>query len=108
MPGLRRGLPGIAYIVNKAHVPVVPVGVIGTTSDALDKALKGTRPLLQVRVGPPVDLPPLQDQHTTPETRHLMRQQNIDLVMMAIAALLPPDYRGEYLNPEEVHKVAAA
>ena len=107
-PGLRRGLPGIAYIVNKAHVPVIPVGVIGSTSDALNKALKGKRPILEVRIGTPVTLPPLQEQHTNPESRHLLRQQNIDLVMQAIAALLPPDYRGEYSSFEEVPKVATA
>ena len=37
--GMRRALPGVAYIVAKTHVPVVPVGIVGTTDDFLHRGL---------------------------------------------------------------------
>jgi len=31
--GMRRAKPGVAYLMDKAGVPVVPVGVVGSTDD---------------------------------------------------------------------------
>jgi 1-acyl-sn-glycerol-3-phosphate acyltransferase len=93
VPGMRRAQPGIAYIVEKSGVPVVPVGVVGTTDDFLKRALHGERPLLQMNIGRPLHLPPIEGKG---EMRRAARQRNADMVMEHIAALLPPEYRGIY------------
>lgn len=92
-PGLVRGKPGIAYIVEKARVPVVPVGIVGTTDDYLKKALTLKGPALEMRVGEPIRLPPIRGRG---EERRVNRQRNADIIMAHIAKVLPPDYRGYY------------
>ncbi len=92
-PGLVRGKPGIAYIVEKARVPVVPVGIVGTTDDYLQRALTFKRPVLEMRVGKPLRLPPIRGKG---EERRANRQRNTDMIMAHIAKVLPPDYRGCY------------
>ncbi len=93
VPGLKLALPGVAYLIDQARVPVVPVGIIGSTEDFLRRALHGKRPTLEMRVGRPFELPPLTGQG---EARRLSRRRNADLVMARIAALLPPEYQGVY------------
>jgi 1-acyl-sn-glycerol-3-phosphate acyltransferase len=95
-PGLRRALPGIAQIVDLAQVPVVPVGVVGSTDDFLERGLKGRRPRIEMRIGEPFRLPPLKGKG---KVRRSARQRNADKIMMQIAALLPPEYRGVYATP---------
>lgn len=97
-PGLVRGKPGVAYIVDKADVPVVPVGVVGTTEDYLSRAVKLKRPTLEMRVGRGFNLPPIEGRG---EKRRAMRQRNVDIVMAHIARLLPEEYRGVYKNYRE-------
>lgn len=91
--GLRRAKPGIGYIIDEAGVPVVPVGIVGTTDDVLKNALRFRRPALELRIGKPFALPPLEGRG---EARRLARQRTADLVMQHIAALLPEKYRGVY------------
>ncbi len=95
VPGLRAAKPGVAYILDEARVPVVPIGVVGTTDDFLKRGLSGRRPTLELRVGPPFSLPPIEGRG---EARRLARQRNADLVMQHIARLLPPEYRGVYAD----------
>lgn len=92
-PGMRRALPGVAFVVEKAGVPVVPVGIVGTTDDFLKVALRGKRPLLEMRIGPPIHLPSAERSGLN---RRDLRQQNADLIMRNIAALLPREYQGVY------------
>ncbi len=91
--GLGQAKPGVAYILDEARVPVVPVALVGTTDDALKRGLRLRRPVLEMRVGKPFSLPPLEGAGAV---RRAARQQNSDRVMQHIAALLPPDYRGIY------------
>jgi 1-acyl-sn-glycerol-3-phosphate acyltransferase len=91
--GMRRALPGVAYVIDKAQVPVVPVGIVGTSDDFLARALRGDRPQVEIRIGPPVLLPPIRGKG---EDRRNARQANVDLVMRQIAALLPEEYHGVY------------
>ncbi len=90
---MRRAKPGVAYIFEKARVPIIPVGIIGTTSDYWRHAIRGKRPPLTLRIGPPLNLPPLISKG---KDRHASRQRNADLVMSHIARLLPEEYRGVY------------
>lgn len=92
---MRRAMPGVAYILDEARVPVVPIGIVGTTDDFLKRALHGERPTLEIRVGKPFQLPPIEGRG---EARRAARQHNADLVMQRIAGLLPPEYRGVYAD----------
>jgi 1-acyl-sn-glycerol-3-phosphate acyltransferase len=96
-PGLHRGKPGIAYIVHKANVPVVPVGIVGSTDDFLSKALHAKRPRLEMHIGKPLCLPPVTGKGAQ---KHASLQRNVDQIMLAIAELLPSEYRGVYANPD--------
>jgi len=91
--GMRRANPGAAYIVDQAGVPVVPVGILGTSDDLLRHTLHRQRPTLEMRIGVPFTLPPLEGRG---EARRLSRQRNADIIMQHIANLLPPEYHGEY------------
>jgi 1-acyl-sn-glycerol-3-phosphate acyltransferase len=93
VPGLKRAKPGIAYIVEKMGVPVLPVGIVGTTEDFWQRASRGKKPLLEMRIGKPIRLPAITAKGTE---KHLERQRNTDLVMSYIAGLLPEEYRGVY------------
>jgi 1-acyl-sn-glycerol-3-phosphate acyltransferase len=90
---MRRAKPGIAFLLEAAQVPVVPVGIIGTTDDFFQRAIRGQRPRVEMRIGKPFQLPPVTGKG---EDRRLARQRNADLVMSAIASLLPEEYRGVY------------
>ena len=94
-PGMRRALPGIAFLIDIARVPVVPVGFVGTTDDMMDKALRAKRPLIEMRIGKPIHLVSSDGKGTA---RRETRQRNTDQVMYRIADLLPEDYRGVYRN----------
>jgi 1-acyl-sn-glycerol-3-phosphate acyltransferase len=90
---MRRAKPGVGFILQKALVPVVPVGLVGTTGDFLKRGLKGQRPGIEIRIGKPIVLPPVPED---PAARRAARQQVADLVMSYIAGLLPEEYRGVY------------
>jgi len=94
VPGMRQGWTGLAYVLDQVGaIPVVPVGVVGSTDAALQAALRGKRPRLEMRVGRPFTLPPLR---AWSGPRKRARRLNTDLMMYRLAALLPPEYRGVY------------
>ena len=92
---MRRAQPGVAYIVEKTGVPVVPGGLVGTTDDFWQRAKRGERPQLEVRIGKPFSLPVLTEKGAA---RREARQRNADLVMQHVAGLLPKEYRGVYAD----------
>lgn len=92
-PGLRRGFAGVAYLMDRARVPVLPVGISGTSDDFGRRVLRGQRPELRIRIGKPFNLPPIEG---SGELRRATRQANADLVMRHIAAQLPEEYWGLY------------
>lgn len=96
-PGMQRAKAGVGYILDEARVPVVPVGLVSTTKDFLKRALGFQRPKLEMRVGKPFTLPPIEGAGAE---RRAARQHNADLVMQHISALLPPEYRGVYPLPD--------
>jgi 1-acyl-sn-glycerol-3-phosphate acyltransferase len=93
VPAMRHALPGIAYIIEETGVPVVPVGLVGTTEDFWQRARRGERPQLEMRIGAPITLPPIKEKGAA---RREARQRNADLVMQHLAGLLPEEYRGVY------------
>lgn len=99
VPGMHRAEPGVAFLVEKAGVPVVPVGIVGSTDDYLDRGLHGKRPPLEMHIGKPILLSP---EETPGTNRRERRQANADLIMQLIAALLPSEYRGVYADPNSL------
>jgi len=91
--GMRRAKPGVAYIIEQTGVPVLPVGLVGTTEDFWQRARRGDRPNLEMRIGKPILLPEITSKGTA---RHEARQRNADLVMSHLAGILPEEYRGAY------------
>jgi 1-acyl-sn-glycerol-3-phosphate acyltransferase len=92
-PGLRQAKAGVAFILDEAQVPIVPVGVVGATDDFWEKASHFQRPHIAMTIGKPFCLPPIQGKGAE---RRKARQENADRVMAHIAALLPEEYRGVY------------
>ncbi len=95
VPGLRQAKPGVSYIAEQTGLPVIPVGIVGTTDDFWQKASKGRRPKLEMHIGEPIRLPPVRGIGVE---RRESRQYNADLVMCHIAGLLPEEYRGVYVG----------
>ncbi len=93
VPAMRHAKPGIAYLVEKTGVPVLPAAIVGTTEDFWQRASHGKRPPLAMHIGKPITLPPIT---TTGAEKHADRQRNADLVMSYLAGLLPEEYRGVY------------
>jgi 1-acyl-sn-glycerol-3-phosphate acyltransferase len=92
---MRRAFPGVAYIIEKTEVPVIPVGIVGTTDDFWQRAKRGEKPQLEMRIGKPFTLPPITEKGAA---RREARQRNADLVMQYVAGLLPEEYRGVYAD----------
>lgn len=92
-PAMRRAMPGIGYIIEQAQVPVVPVGLLGTLDDFWQRAKRGEKPPIEMRIGKPIFFPPITEKGAE---RREARQKNADLVMRHIAGLLPAEYHGVY------------
>lgn len=95
VPAMRRAMPGVGYIIEQTGVPVVPAALIGTTEDYWQRAKRGERPQLEMRIGRPVHLPEITAKGGE---RHTARQEHADLVMRHLAGLLPEEYRGVYAD----------
>lgn len=98
-PGLRRGKSGVAYIIDKADVVVLPVAAVGNTIKFLTEGIKLRRPTIQLIVGEPFVVPPVAGRG---EERRQSRQRNTDYIMARLAALLPENYRGVYRDYEKI------
>jgi len=92
---MRRAQPGVGYIIEETRVPVMPAAIFGTTDDFWERARRGERPILEMHIGKPVILPPIEEKGAA---RREARQHNADLVMRHIAGLLPHEYRGVYAD----------
>jgi 1-acyl-sn-glycerol-3-phosphate acyltransferase len=92
-PAMGRAMPGVGYIIEHAQVPVIPVGLIGTTDDLWKRARRGEKPELEMRIGKPIIFPPMLQRGAE---RREARQKNADLIMRHIAGLLPEEYHGAY------------
>jgi len=93
VPAMQRAMPGVGYIIEHAQVPVIPVGIMGTTDDFWQRAMQGQKPQLEMRIGKPIIFLPTTEKGTA---RREARQLHADLVMRTIAGLLPEEYHGVY------------
>ncbi len=111
---LIRGKPGVVLIAKKAGVPIVPVGLQGTEillpiDDSNMGGEKLHRAKVEVRVGRPfylADLAGPQEPGEEPGDQTVKTADErggetdktalVDRMMLRIAALLNPEYRGEY------------
>jgi 1-acyl-sn-glycerol-3-phosphate acyltransferase len=90
---LTTGHPGVALVAAQRAVPILPVAITGTEYLPFDaKAAKGRwlGGRITVTIGRPFLLPPRQ-----PGVRADLAGAT-DRIMIEIAALLPPEYRGVY------------
>ncbi len=92
-PAMRRAMPGVGYIIEHAQAPVIPVGLVGTMDDFWQRAKRGEKPKIEMRIGKPIHFPPMTEKGAA---RREARQRNADLVMRYIAGLLPAEYHGVY------------
>lgn len=87
---LLEGKEGLAYVAFQSGATVIPVATWG--QEKLVSELKRfRRPVLHARFGPPLALP---------NDPALSRRENLaaatEAIMLEIARMLPPDYRGFY------------
>lgn len=92
-PGMRRGKPGIAFLLEKYRILIIPVGIVGTTEDLLSNLIRLKKPRIHLNIGDPFFLP---DGLGDDLPRSKAYQQRVDYVMGKIADLLPEEYRGYY------------
>jgi 1-acyl-sn-glycerol-3-phosphate acyltransferase len=93
IPGLKQAKPGLTYILAKVKVPLIPVGVVGTTDTFFSEAIRGRRPHLSMEVGATFYLPDPAPGAASPKES---RQGQADYALSRIADLLPEDYQGFY------------
>jgi len=98
--GLLRGKTGVAWLATQIDVPVVPLAAWGQEKWR-ERGKHWGRIPIHVRAGAPLRFP---QGIPSPETRH----RYTDRIMLEIAALLPPEYRGVYANQEEFSDADAA
>ena len=95
VPGMRRAMPGVSYIIEQTNVPVIPVGIVGSTEDFWQRGKRGEKPPIEMRIGKPIHLPEIM---VKGKEKHEARQANADLVMRHLAGMLPEEYRGVYAD----------
>ncbi len=93
--GLLQGRLGLGWILSQAPVPVVPVGITGSTLEFMRKLRAGERPRVILRIGRALESVPVDSRDKA------AMQRRVDTVMAHIAALLPPEERGFYAEMAE-------
>ena len=91
--GLSRGRSGIAYLAATAPAPILPVALYGHEQILLNVRRLRRTPV-QVRLGSFIHIKP-------GEKSAAQLRRDTDQVMKAIAAMLPPAYRGVYADAVE-------
>jgi 1-acyl-sn-glycerol-3-phosphate acyltransferase len=89
--GMKAGEPGTAVIALRTGVPLLPTAIWGTENVKLPRDFLA-RTKVNVRVGKPFRV----------STGERLTKQRItaatDEIMLEIAGLLPPEYRGVFAN----------
>jgi 1-acyl-sn-glycerol-3-phosphate acyltransferase len=93
--GLIEGKPGVVYFASRSGAPILPVVVWGQ-----EKAMRAwarlRRPQIHVRIAPPISLPPGAE-----HARSVELATYTDQLMLTLARMLPPEYRGVYASRVE-------
>ncbi len=87
---LQAGKEGTAYLARRAGVPILPVAGWGQEK-AVAAWRHGRRPAIHVRYGTPFRLP-----EPVTKQRAAQLQEDTEMIMLHLAALLPPAYQGVY------------
>lgn len=99
--GLLEGKQGAAVLAERASIPILPIGIIGS-DQVYAHWLKLRRPPIIVRVGKPYYLPEMDM-----EDRQAWLSRCTDEIMCRIAALLPPENRGFYADHPRLQELLA-
>jgi 1-acyl-sn-glycerol-3-phosphate acyltransferase len=92
---------GATFLAAKSGAPVIPVGATGTwDQEALQRLKHFKRIQIQVRIGKPFTLPPLN-----PHDREAQLRAGTEEIMCQIAALLPAELRGFYANHPRLQEI---
>jgi 1-acyl-sn-glycerol-3-phosphate acyltransferase len=86
--GLLPGKTGAAYLANRANAPIVPM-VIWGTEQIINNLKRLRRSTIHICIGPAIQLP---DGRANPA----QLEEYTDQLMLTMAHMLPPDYRGVY------------
>jgi 1-acyl-sn-glycerol-3-phosphate acyltransferase len=98
---LIEGKPGASYLATKSGVPIVPAAATGTRDrDVLANLRHFKRANVVVTIGQPFYLPPVKG----PDRDQVLKEYT-DEIMCRIAALLPSDYRGVYVDYPRVQEL---
>ncbi len=97
--GLMPGTEGAAYLALKSGAPIVPIGITGTFNWQVFPRLKRLQRLdFGIRIGPPFHLNP------SSSDRRQALSESTEVIMRAIARLLPPEYRGVYAEADATQR----
>jgi 1-acyl-sn-glycerol-3-phosphate acyltransferase len=89
---LQKGKEGIAYLALRANVALVPMVAYGQEK-VISSLRRGRRASVHVVYGPPFTLPVTSGRATRAHLKELTEH-----IMLRLAAMLPPDYRGVYAD----------
>lgn len=93
---------GVAYLAEKAGVPIVPVAISGTEA-AVKQILKLRRPQITMQFGELFRLPSIGN-----KDRNNALKRNTDEIMCRIAAMLPSAYWGVYADHPRLKEILAS
>ncbi len=97
---LIRAKPGAAYLAVRSGATILPIGITGTET-VLREWRHFRRPKIRVAVGKPYKL-------NAPDEGRPDFQALGDEMMLHIAELLPPDYRGVYADWDRAREESAS
>ena len=89
---LERARTGAAYLAMRSGAPVLPVAITGTEK-IVDELKHLRRPRVAATFGVPFTLSQHEENGRPPRER---RREAADEIMIRIARMLPPEYRGVY------------
>jgi 1-acyl-sn-glycerol-3-phosphate acyltransferase len=92
---------GVAFLAEKAGVPIYPVAISGTYR-GFHKLLKFQKPSIVIFFGDPFTPIPVEKGR-----REEILMQNTEEIMIRLAAMLPPEYRGYYADHPRLLKMLA-
>lgn len=91
---LQEARDGASFVAARTGLTIMPGGVVGTQDGEVVSRLKKFRRLdIELRIGPPFTLPPLERQDRAEQLKAYT-----DEMMCRIAVLLPPEMRGIYAD----------